>query len=339
MSEFLSARTGPYMHHPKLKWPLVFESEDGGKRHFTVLVASAYNAGIVGPENNGIVVLDEDNSNVVLDRHLEQPSGYHGPSSAQLVEAQRILEMKDWATFVAYCQSNPRYREGSIPDAAAPEYVYPDPDAEKVLVSDEMAAADAQAGVHYPARTRGAIREALLSHSFHRSEPYDDFRLSWNIKVYGKVDTSGHHPDFQNDPAFDERWQQHMAEGDEVFWRACEQALSVFVEGEFTTFPGDDQGDYQFGVQGCNGGHLVLTGFKYYDEKDLKWASKADFEEFLDELDDAELLALYRLDRHVAQATANPEQALAYEYASIRSAMEVDWRMDSAPAPRPMRMR
>ena len=76
-----------------------------------MLVCGAYNAfGLIGPEHNGIVILDEDNLCVVLDRHAEQQTGYFGPSNGQLAEAKRITEL-GWDAFVAFCVRHPRCRE------------------------------------------------------------------------------------------------------------------------------------------------------------------------------------------------------------------------------------
>lgn len=82
-----------------------------GKRSFRVIVYGAYNAyGLIGTENNGIAVLDEDRMQVVLDGHCPQETGAYGPSNGQLVEWQRICRM-DSAEFVEFCNSHPRLRD------------------------------------------------------------------------------------------------------------------------------------------------------------------------------------------------------------------------------------
>lgn len=77
---------------------------------YIVLIASAYNAfGLIGPEHNGIVVLDDKDRCVVLDRHVEQLSGYNGPSKRQVDEFNRVTELPE-NDFVQFCHANPRCR-------------------------------------------------------------------------------------------------------------------------------------------------------------------------------------------------------------------------------------
>lgn len=117
MSRGIESRTGPYLHASDARWTKAFP----GGRRFAVLIAGAYDAGIIGPEHNGIVVLDEDNRSVVLDRHCEEQSGYGGPSPAQYREARRILSMP-WEEFLEFCTEHPRYR-GCLPDPEESEDV------------------------------------------------------------------------------------------------------------------------------------------------------------------------------------------------------------------------
>ncbi|GEM_PF-6737446 len=330
MSRYLSARTGNYYHAPEDKFLKVFESQDGGRRTFSVIVASAYHAGIVGPEDNGIVVLDEDNRIVVLDQHLRQASGYFGPSPDQLSEAKRLLGLP-WGQFVTFCRSNPRYRSRSIPDALSPEpqFRYP-PSAQenRLLIRDDLLKSDANAGVTYPARRRMEIISALADHHFHcwRHEPH---RMAWNIKINSTFDDDGRHPDFQTDPAFDERWQEHIRTDRELFWTACRDALSLYTDGHYATHPGDDAGQYGFAVQGRSGGHLVLTRFRSYEEPELRWENQMEFKEWASKLDDADLVGLYRLVRHLDHDIERRHQELAYQYAFQRSLKEEEWREEA----------
>ena len=63
----LSNQVGPYHYADGMLRKLSFDA-GRGSRTFKVVIASAYNAGIVGPEHNGIVVLDDDHGQVVLDQ-------------------------------------------------------------------------------------------------------------------------------------------------------------------------------------------------------------------------------------------------------------------------------
>ncbi len=60
-------------------------------RQFRFLVYGAYNAfGLIGPEKNGVAVLDEDNKSVLVDELAIAESGYFGPSAAQLELYERM---------------------------------------------------------------------------------------------------------------------------------------------------------------------------------------------------------------------------------------------------------
>ena len=82
----------------------------GNDKVFRVLISQAYNAfGLIGPEHNGIVVLDENKTSVLLDRHLEQSTGYFGASKQQIDFVRSLLTMT-WKDFKAFVNSNPRAR-------------------------------------------------------------------------------------------------------------------------------------------------------------------------------------------------------------------------------------
>lgn len=77
---------------------------------FIVAIYAAFCAyGLYGPENNGIVILNDSERNVVLDRHYYQSTGYHGPSDGQVGEWKRICGM-DWDEFRAFINVNSRAR-------------------------------------------------------------------------------------------------------------------------------------------------------------------------------------------------------------------------------------
>ena len=98
---------GPYMG-VSFDESISFKAQD---RSFRVLVCGAYNAfGLIGTEHNGIVILDEDNLSVVLDRHAEQQTGYFGLSGKQVAEAKRIAQL-GWDAFVVFCRQHLRCRE------------------------------------------------------------------------------------------------------------------------------------------------------------------------------------------------------------------------------------
>lgn len=80
-------------------------------RKFRVVLYGAYDAfGLIGPEKNGIAVLDEDKMVVVLDGHCPQDNGYYGPSEKQVVEFDRICSLSR-EEFVKFCNEHPETRD------------------------------------------------------------------------------------------------------------------------------------------------------------------------------------------------------------------------------------
>lgn len=337
MSEHIACQTGPYMHGPNASFKKVFTSLDGAsKRTFTVLIAGARNAGIIGPEDNGIVVLDEDNGCVVLDNHLEQDSGYFGPSRAQTREVERILAMP-WREFMKFCGEHPRYRAHSIPEVEAsldnhalrfaPEYRLDTdllPDIQ--LIDDATLAADANVDVTYPVRDRHSIIKAIAGHHVHSDRHSGGWRLAWDIKVH-RFDTSGKVGDFKPVDWLDRSWEIEVEQDHTLFGVACEDALRPFLEGDYTTYPGNDSGEYGFGTQGRSGGHLVLTKLGGLTERELTWGSQKALAAFLEGLSDAELTQLYRLTRHVDHSVDQRHQEMAYQFGFQRSLKEEAWEL------------
>lgn len=74
-----------------------------GKVPYIIGVATAYNArGLIGPEANGVFVLNDEAKAVVTDQIEKQQSGYYGPSAAQIAEQKRIaaLPAKQFRSFI-----------------------------------------------------------------------------------------------------------------------------------------------------------------------------------------------------------------------------------------------
>lgn len=97
----MNNQIGPYLH------------VDGAVRRrgdYIVGIAAAYNAfGLIGPEHNGIFVLDDKNRCVVLDQDTRETSGYHGPSQAQWDRLRDVMTMDDEA-FQTFIHNHPRSR-------------------------------------------------------------------------------------------------------------------------------------------------------------------------------------------------------------------------------------
>lgn len=330
MGDGLEARTANYLHAKDAKAEKAF-----GDRKFLVLIAGAYDAlGLIGSEHNGIAVLDVDNENVVLDRHMPIGSGATGPSLGQRREMARIMDM-DWKTFTAFIRSHPRYR-GSMPDVAMPEPDGALPFDDRIIYPDD-ARVEGNPYVE-PLHTRKEIVDFLRGHAFHSvSGPYSGFGLAWDIKV-APFDPSAHGVEgMEVDAKFDGRWNDHVQSNEYLFGEACEQGLSQYVDDLYTLYEGDKQGLYGFGTAGRSGGWLVLNKFPGVREGRLEWKSLHEFTDFLLELKDEDLVHLYRLVNQVDHdlTPAKVQEEMRYQYASIRQGMEETWaqEMEQAPAP------
>ena len=77
---------------------------------YRVLLYGAYNAmGLIGPECNGIAVLDQGKMSVLLDEEAKEPSGYFGPSRAQERRYKEIMAMS-LVKFRQWVNRHPRSR-------------------------------------------------------------------------------------------------------------------------------------------------------------------------------------------------------------------------------------
>ena len=80
--------------------------------NFRVITYQAYNAmGLIGPEKNGIAVLNETEQNVLLDEYCKQSSGYFGMSKI-FDKAKQLCDMieNNFDAFVELVNTNPRSR-------------------------------------------------------------------------------------------------------------------------------------------------------------------------------------------------------------------------------------
>lgn len=320
----LTGKIGPYLHAEGCAADKVFDLGGGGKRTFKVVIAGALHAGIIGPEYNGIAVLDDDANQVVLDQHCRIDSGYFGPSAKQKAEFDRIMAM-DWKGFTAFVKSHPRYRTESVPDVNQPVPMLGRRDEDRTIFPASEKSADCP--YEFPLETRHAIEDFVCGHAVHR-ERHGKGHFAWNVKVHG-LDTSGHHPDFKNDPAFDARWNELVGKDDEMFWEACSDGLRLWLDGEYTTWPGDDQGDYKFHVEGRSGGWLCLDEIKGVGR--LAFDGMADLKACVRELDDEELVKIYRTLVSLDHDVRDPAKEVAYQLAFRRQQLEEEWRDEATP--------
>jgi hypothetical protein len=83
-------------------------------RTFRILLYGAYNAfGLIGPEMNGIAVLDQDNKLVLTDGLARADSGYFGPTRDQVRYFNELVDA-DWETLKTTVENSGRYRGDAI---------------------------------------------------------------------------------------------------------------------------------------------------------------------------------------------------------------------------------
>ena len=96
--------------------PYVGVSKDETKtykngRTLRFVLYGAYNAfGLIGSENNGIAILDEDNFLVVCDEIGKETTGCFGPSKNQQELFDAILDLS-WVGLMPMLKTDPRTRQ------------------------------------------------------------------------------------------------------------------------------------------------------------------------------------------------------------------------------------
>lgn len=154
----------------------------------------------------------------------------------------------------------------------------------------------------FPLRSRAAITVYMANHAhYHPMRSWNKgFVISWNVKVYHE-DRTGKSGSAPLNPLYDEKWQEHLEkEGDNLFWRACVDASDSLVNEEYSTYPGDDQGNYRFSLNGRSGGHLwlnrcdIVTQPRSWAMAPFIFSDKEEWHDYLHNLSFADLHRLYR---------------------------------------------
>lgn len=164
----------------------------------------------------------------------------------------------------------------------------------------------------FPLRSRAAMTSYITDRNKY-IDHYTPFPFSWKVKAYNV--------DFENprgephDSSLDAKWSAYIARNGYLWESAVEDAQRDYSEGDYTTYPGDDQGDWQFGFYGRQGGHICLE----------KWRGRQmygrdfDLNEFVTALSFADVRTLYRAlvcmdsDFTCAKASENVEYHLAFQ--------------------------
>lgn len=132
----------------------------------------------------------------------------------------------------------------------------------------------------FPLKSRAAIADFLARDG--RAYDWRRYRFAWNVKAWAANfdgdSLRAHNLDL--DPALDDAWDEHIEHDSNAFWRWCEAAARWVAEGDWCSYPGDDQGDWQFAFAGRSGGWLVLEKWRGRDMRDLDPAEFTDSEEW-----------------------------------------------------------
>lgn len=147
-----------------------------------------------------------------------------------------------------------------------------------------------KASYSFPLKSRAAIVDFLTRDG--RSYHYTRYRFAWNVKTYTAAFDGAalrkHIPGL--DPALDSAWESTMEHDSGAFWEWCEDAGRHVSDGEWASYLGADQGDWEFSFAGRSGGWLVLEKWRGRDVRDLDPAELMDPEEW----PFADLRAFYR---------------------------------------------
>ena len=148
-----------------------------------------------------------------------------------------------------------------------------------------------------------------------RSYAYRRYAFAWNVKTHGATfdgeSLRRHCPGL--DPAEDSAWEALLSDDNGgLVWTWCEDAArnSGVQDDEWTSYPGADQGDWQFSFAGRSAGWIVLEKWRGRDVRDIDAAELMDPEVW----PFADLRAFYR-------GIVCADQ----DFTPARAAAEVEW--------------
>lgn len=347
MSQPQFVQTGPYLHAAADRWTKVFKQPGRlGTRTFTVLIAVGCRSGNDGADprrggdarhgavdldGNGVVVLDADNLEVVIDQMERAAPDVPTPTAEQRALAGKILRAP-WGEFAAEIALHPRYRDSL--ETGPVQWVQPIDD-NRLVLSAATVAAQRTGGVDLVAVRRLEILDELMAHEVHR-ERNGPAMLAWAVATCD-YDTSGKGwPQIAVDPAFDEAWAAYRAEtlarnpGASLHTLLQDDAMHCYLRGDYATHAGTDRGHYQFGTQG-DGGWLVLGAVKGVAKgAPLEFDSRQDMHTRLSGLGDAALAKLYLAVRNL-DCDLSPRSIradMSYRFALLRQSLELDGSLD-----------
>lgn len=336
----LSARTGPYLHAPDDLFRLRFET-GGTPRLFTLLVARAIEMTLIDPEGAGIVILDEDEGRVLLDRHL-------GTDLAKAGEEVYRIRAMSWPEFSGFCRSHPRFRGGPA-DIVTP-YDVPLPGSrrrqgllgsgallEGVVVPGDLRSAlmisldaDPTCPIRFPTRDHDGLLTDLCGRLI-GPDAAGRFRLGWPLMPPATPDLSGLSGDRPVDRSLDLLWEERTAQSPELVDEAWCGVLETFGSGRIRTPGAEDEGRFDLRItQTENGSALSLYAL---EGRRIEAETRPRLVETLRELPIRDLRDLWKLNRTLDVETGSEKVSSLFhaELNRVRSEVETSREADLAP--------
>lgn len=168
----------------------------------------------------------------------------------------------------------------------------------------------------YPHRSRAAMTDYLAEHESYGgwNHPYRRWSpLSWDVKL--SPSWKGKEGECKIDESLDDEWRKHC-DGSVHLWSwIVEDMQRTYLEGEYCTYPGNDQGDWKFCFSGRSGGHMLLEEWKTFGVSFLKdFSGEGDWREWLESRNYDALKALYRAVRCMDHDFTREKMNKEFEY-------------------------
>lgn len=336
----LSARTGRYLHAPDDLLRLRYET-GGTPRLFTVLIAQAVETDKIDLEGAGIVVLDEDEGRVLLDRHDRS-------DDTPLGEELYRLKGMSWEEFSTFCRGHPRFR-GGPPDIVTPHEtplpgsrqrqtrlgvdVAVAPGGEKDIRSALMILADQDPScpVRFPERDRDGVIADLSDRIIPVRDPLA-YRLGWGLRRSGFADLSGLAGDFPVDRSLDLLWEDTVEQRPELSEEAWSGVLESLAGGGIATYGSQDEGRYDLRIlETGEGPALTLHAF---EGRVLGEVSRDALIDLLGSMSSTDLRDLWKLSRTLDVETGQERLDALFQQGlnRIRSETEASRDLESYPS-------
>ncbi|PTX52566.1 hypothetical protein IQ03_01181 [Gemmobacter caeni] len=331
-------RTGPYLHAPDDVSRLSFET-GGTPRVFTLLIAAATESRRADRSVGGIVILDEDEGAVVLDRHLV------AEPERQDAEFYRIRGM-GWPEFSAFCRSHERFRSRAfdlvdphdrpLPGSRRRQAALPAPVPLAVrageLRSDLMIRSrTAPDGTPlFPRTDRSQAIEELTASPL-SAGPHGLLMMSWPIRFPELADLSGLQGGRAVDRALDPAWSELIGQRPELIEEARLEALMPVLDGP--THPAGSEQEGRFGLLLCPQGRPELL-LSTMDERPISVPDRKALRSLLSGMPDRTIRDLWGLKRSLDHETSPDRLELRFGEAlnRIRSALELARDPEPSPA-------